>query len=161
MEGKTEYGESWGIAMTLLEKPLTVRVIMEQFYAFSRRFGFFGNIISESMHKRVNFTNWLDDQIEGLIELIQRLRRPAEDSRGQNDEDDEREGKPDEYARARWMFPADDTRATLRCSNCIAACSGNSRTACLDRLLRHPTDSPAKPIPPSGSANLRAEASTA
>jgi hypothetical protein len=41
VEPKTEYGESWGIAMTLLEKPLAVQDIMEQFYAFSRRFGFF------------------------------------------------------------------------------------------------------------------------
>jgi len=64
----SEIGESWGIAMTLLEKPLTAQGIMEQFYAFSRRFGFFGNIISESMHKRVSFTNWLEDQLSGLIE---------------------------------------------------------------------------------------------
>jgi hypothetical protein len=64
----SETGESWGIAMTLLEKPLTMQGITEQFYAFSRRFDFFGNIISESMHKRVGFTNWLEDQLEGLIE---------------------------------------------------------------------------------------------
>jgi protein-S-isoprenylcysteine O-methyltransferase Ste14/Co/Zn/Cd efflux system component len=63
----SEIGESWGIAITLLEKPLTVEGIQEQFYAFSRRFGFFGNIISESMHKRVSFTNWLDDRLTGLM----------------------------------------------------------------------------------------------
>ena len=68
MAHTSETGESWGIAMTLMEKPLTVQGIMEQFYAFSRRFGFFGNIISESMHKRVSFTDWLEDQLKGLIE---------------------------------------------------------------------------------------------
>ena len=68
MAHTSETGESWGIAMTLMERPLTVQGIMEQFYAFSRRFGFFGNIISESMHKRVSFTDWLEDQLKGLIE---------------------------------------------------------------------------------------------
>jgi hypothetical protein len=64
----SDVGESWGIAMTLLEKPLTVQGIRDQFYAFSRRFGFFGNVISESMHKRVSFTDWLEDQLKGLLE---------------------------------------------------------------------------------------------
>lgn len=68
MTHTSEIGESWGIAMTLLEKPLTVQGIRDQFYTFSRRFGFFGNVISESMHKRVSFTKWLEDQLTELIE---------------------------------------------------------------------------------------------
>jgi hypothetical protein len=55
----SETGESWGIAMTLLEKPLTLEGIMEQFHAFTRRFSFFGSFFSESMHKGVYFRKWL------------------------------------------------------------------------------------------------------
>jgi protein-S-isoprenylcysteine O-methyltransferase Ste14/Co/Zn/Cd efflux system component len=54
--------------MTLLEKPLTLEGIMEQFHAFTRRFGFFGSFFSESMHKGVDFRIWLQDHLDGLIE---------------------------------------------------------------------------------------------
>ena len=68
MERKTEIGESWGIAMTLLEKPQTVEGVMEQFHAFTRRFGFFGNFFSESVHRRVSFADWLRDHLEELVD---------------------------------------------------------------------------------------------
>lgn len=68
MAHKSEIGESWGIAMTLLEKPLTVEGIMEQFHAFTRRFGFFGNFFSESAHRGVDFHQWLEDHLDELIE---------------------------------------------------------------------------------------------
>jgi protein-S-isoprenylcysteine O-methyltransferase Ste14/Co/Zn/Cd efflux system component len=64
----SEIGESWGIAMTLLEKPLTVEGIMEQFHAFTRRFGFFGNFFSESAHRGMDFRQWLEDHLDELTE---------------------------------------------------------------------------------------------
>jgi protein-S-isoprenylcysteine O-methyltransferase Ste14/Co/Zn/Cd efflux system component len=68
MERKSGQGESWGIAMTLLQKPLTVEEIREQFYAFSRRFGFFGTLFSESMHRRVSFAEWIREHLDGLMD---------------------------------------------------------------------------------------------
>ena len=67
MGRESEIGESWGIAMTLLEKSLTVEGIMEQFHTFSRRFGFFGNFFSESVHRGVDFTEWLQDHLDDLV----------------------------------------------------------------------------------------------
>lgn len=67
MGRESEIGESWGIAMTLLEKSLTVEGIMEQFHTFTRRFGFFGNFFSESVHRGVDFTEWLQDHLDGLV----------------------------------------------------------------------------------------------
>jgi hypothetical protein len=64
---ESEIGESWGIAMTLLDKSLTVEGIMEQFHTFTRRFGFFGNFFSESVHRGVDFTEWLQDHLDGLV----------------------------------------------------------------------------------------------
>jgi protein-S-isoprenylcysteine O-methyltransferase Ste14 len=63
----SEIGESWGIAMTLLEKPLTLEGIMEQFHAFTRRFGFFGNALSESVHRGASFSEWLQEHLDDLV----------------------------------------------------------------------------------------------
>ena len=68
MENKPEYGESWGIAMALLEKPLDVPGIVEQFHAFTRRFGFFGSFFSESAHRGFKFSQWISDHLDQLIE---------------------------------------------------------------------------------------------
>ena len=53
--------------MTLLEKPLTVEGIMEQFHAFTRRFGFFGNLFSESVHRQASFSEWLQEHLDDLM----------------------------------------------------------------------------------------------
>ncbi|MBN2551816.1 MAG: hypothetical protein JXB06_03555, partial [Spirochaetales bacterium] len=66
MAWDSDIGENWGIAMTLLDKPLTVEGIMEQFQAFTRRFGFFGSFYSESVHRGVDFSEWLRSHLEGL-----------------------------------------------------------------------------------------------
>ncbi len=63
----SEYGESWGIAMVLLDKPLDREGIREQFRAFTRRFGFFGVFSSATMHGGIDFNDWLQERLEVLI----------------------------------------------------------------------------------------------
>jgi protein-S-isoprenylcysteine O-methyltransferase Ste14/Co/Zn/Cd efflux system component len=65
---KPEYGESWGIAMTLLEKPLPLDAISEQFRAFTRRFGFFGDSLAPGRHRGIDFELWLDERLAALLE---------------------------------------------------------------------------------------------
>ena len=63
-----EYGEGHGIAMTLLDGPLTGEQIVEQFQAFTRRFGFLGNLFQRQEEEEQSFEGWMNERLRKLTE---------------------------------------------------------------------------------------------
>lgn len=53
--------ERWGVALTLLENPLTVDEIGEQFRAVTRRFGFLRDFSPGRRHRGAGIIDWLEE----------------------------------------------------------------------------------------------------
>jgi hypothetical protein len=62
----SELGESWGIAVALVDGPLSRDKIKEQLTAFFRRFGFLGNVRFGADHHGRDFDFWLQERLEEL-----------------------------------------------------------------------------------------------
>jgi protein-S-isoprenylcysteine O-methyltransferase Ste14 len=62
----SELGENWGVAMALVDRPLSREQIKEQLTAVFRRFGFLGKVLFGADHHGRDFDFWLQERLEEL-----------------------------------------------------------------------------------------------
>ncbi len=63
---RSGHDERWGVAVTLLEKPLTLDEIGKQFSAVPRRFGFLGDFSPSRRRRGARFIDWLRECLDRL-----------------------------------------------------------------------------------------------